>query len=126
MVSSDRVIIIEIDGKTYRLNESGHGFQQEVLNRLDGIESRLGALESRVGAVERELGYVRHDQANLQTSVYWGLAVIGIFLAAIAVLPSWSRKQEKPDTEVKPDPSITPSEILRMINAAMDARLPKN
>ena len=114
MESSDRELLIEING------------------RLLSIEAEQARQANEISAARNEIREMREGQRilsvqvdALQTSVYWVLAAIGIFLAAIAVLPTWNRKQEKPAPEVKPETSITPSEILRMINAAMDARLPQ-
>lgn len=91
MDSSDRMIVV-IGGREYfiegdTLMPSQRSFEHEVLTRLDGIESRLGKLESRAGALETEVGFLRHDQANLQTSVYWVLAAIGLYLAMITLPP---------------------------------------
>ena len=96
-------VFISINGQTFRiehdtLRPAENNFQSEVLRRLDGIESRLGVLEV-------ELGYTKHDIANLQTSVYWTLAAIGIFIAALAIssmiasITSAFRQTEAPKEE---------------------------
>ena len=85
MASDDFRIVIngqefKVEGSVLRpVSESS--FQQQVLKRLDGIESRLGN-------VETELTIIKHDQAALQTSVYWFLGAIAIFLAAIQLWPN--------------------------------------
>ncbi len=81
VVSSD--IRVVINGQEFvvsgsMLKPAPSNFQQEVLRRLDGIESRLGVIET-------EVTIIKHDQASLQTSVYWVLGAVGIFLAALGI-----------------------------------------
>ena len=81
MTSND--VLVVIGGQSYRiagdtLKPAENSFQAEVLKRLDGIEFRLGVLE-------QEVTFIKHDVAHLQTSVYWALAAIGIFIASLAI-----------------------------------------
>ena len=69
-------------------------FQQTVLKRLDTLD------------YEQRLLYSKID--GLQTSVYWTLAAIGIFLAAIQL---WPRKKDS-------DPVKTVQPILIQLPAA--------
>lgn len=97
MVSED--IRIVINGQAFRVEgdvlraENQNNFQQEVLRRLDGIESRLGMIEA-----EQRLLHVRVD--DLQTSVYWVLGVVTLIFtmvtlpAAITAIISLFRKPE--------------------------------
>ena len=73
MTSTDTEILLDIQAEQARQREEQSQFQAVVLKRLD--------------AIERELIIIKHEQANLQTSVYWTLGAIGIFLAGL-VLPS--------------------------------------
>ena len=90
MVSNDFLIVI--NGQEFRVEgsvlrpASENSFQQEVLKRLDGIESRLGNVESRLVVVEQEQRLLHVKVDDLQTSVYWSFAAIGIFLAALGLL----------------------------------------
>lgn len=89
MDSSDIRVIINgqefaIAGGMLRPVQSS--FQSEVLRRLDGIESRLDGIESRLGTVEQEQRLLHSKIDGLQTSVYWILGAIGIFLAAIGII----------------------------------------
>ncbi|MBQ7154859.1 MAG: hypothetical protein IJR85_04820 [Synergistaceae bacterium] len=109
MESTDREILIELYGK------------------VAAIEAEQARQKQEISSMHTEIGYLRegqvilqHDIANLQTSVYWELAVIGIFLAALAVLPGLRRK---PEPEPKPEPSLTPSEVMKMINEGINSRL---
>jgi len=92
-------IRIVINGQAFRVEgdvlraESQNNFQQEVLRRLDGIESRLGMIET-----EQRLLHVRVD--DLQTSVYWVLGVVTLIFTivtlpvAITAIISLFRKPE--------------------------------
>lgn len=87
-------IRIVINGQEFRVEgsvlrpASQSNFQQEVLKRLDGIESRLGNVESRLVVVEQEQRLLHVKVDDLQTSVYWVLGAIAIFLAAIQLWPN--------------------------------------
>lgn len=106
MNSNDVIVVIGgqeyiIEGRT--LKPAENGFQNEVLNRLDGIESRLDkvesrldGLESRVGVIESELGYIRHDQSTMFTFMYWILGALAIFIGIPGLLQALGQLFRKP------------------------------
>lgn len=111
---SDDVYIL-IDGKEYHLTRSGEGFsfQREVLSQLDGIKKELSSMREELSSMREELSSIKaeqkaqreeihsmgtaiiqfdktqetliHDVANLQTTVYWFLGAVGIFIAGLAI-----------------------------------------
>ena len=115
MTSSDSEIVVIIDGKEYGVQEiSGRksDFQAEVLHRLGSIEAEQRYLADRID--------------TLTTAVYWILGAIGIFLAALGIFTGiymWiaSARKDKPD----PKPEVSMSEIVKTMNALIDARLAK-
>ena len=72
MISSDREILLDIQGMQFKQHQEYGEFQAIVLKRLDNLD--------------RELIIIKHDQANLQTSVYWVLGAVGIFLVIDAFM----------------------------------------
>ncbi len=112
MTSSDREILISIN------------------NEIHSINTRLNSLENRVAIIEQDISTLKtqtqaiSDQVNtntlkiemLQTTVYWGFAIIA-FIAA--VIPSWtSRKNdnEKPIIiQSPPQPHISYSDIREIV-----------
>ncbi|MBQ7154858.1 MAG: hypothetical protein IJR85_04815 [Synergistaceae bacterium] len=118
MDSADREITAEIDGRVYVLQQSGQSYQPEVLKRLDGIEQRLGGLEARAGALENGQALILGRIDTLATAVYWVLGAIGIFLAALGIFTGiylWIASDRKEKREVRPDSSLTPSEVIRIV-----------
>ena len=92
MTSTDREILLEINGRIMRM------------------ESRLENVESRVEVIERRLDIQGTKLEDLQTSVYWVFAGIGILLAIstifLALMP-FMRREEK---------GVSLSEVIAMIN----------
>ena len=87
MTSSDREILISINDRVSRLEGEVAAFRTETLQRFDRIERRLDMSEARI--------------EWLQTTVYWGFAIIA-FIAAI--IPSWHKQDSK---ELQPPTVIT-------------------
>ena len=71
MVSTDREIQLDIQAEQAKQRQEFSEFKAVVLQRLDNIEM--------------EITIIKHDQATLQTSVYWVLGAVGIFLAALGI-----------------------------------------
>lgn len=80
MESSDREILLRIEGRVIRLE-----------GKVDGLSERVGTLEAKVGALEQGQRLLHVQIDSLQTSVYWVLAAIGIFLASL-IIPSLRKK----------------------------------
>ena len=104
-------IRIVINGQAFRVEgdilrpESQSSFQQEVLRRLDGIESRLVAVEQ-----EQRLLNVKID--GLQTFMYWTLGTIAAVFTLItlpAALSSMISLFRKPERQQADTQSITAS-----------------
>lgn len=79
---SSQDIYIVIDGQEYQISGNGKSrseIQSAVIDKLDSIEYRIGR-------IEQELEIMEHDQSALQTSVYWVLAGIGIFIAPLIII----------------------------------------
>ena len=74
MISSDRDILLDIKAEQAKQRQEFSEFKAVVLKRLDNIET--------------DITIIKHGQAALQTSVYWILGTIAIFLAAIQLWPS--------------------------------------
>ena len=132
MVSNDFRIVI--NGQAFMLEgevlkpAAESDFQQEVLRRLDGIESRLGNVESRLGVVEQEQRLLHVKVDDLQTSVYWVLAAIGIFLAAlgipaiIASILSVFRKSEPQRTETQSVVNSLTEAFMKMLELSKNEK----
>ena len=101
MLSSDREILIDIQGQLVKIN-----------TRLDRIESRMDKLETCMGRLEDRMTLLEHDMITLQTSVYWGLATIGIFLAGITIIPSVISLFRKPEPKSNDKIELTFSQFL--------------
>lgn len=71
MVSTDREILLDIQAEQAKQRQEFSEFKAVVLQRLDNIEM--------------EMTIIKHDQATLQTGVYWVLGAVGIFLAALGI-----------------------------------------
>ena len=112
-------IVITINGQEYRVEGSvlkpvSNNFQQEVLKRLDGIESRLGAVETEQKAMRSELQAVHDEQLVLRTRVdmliYGGSIGFALLCAVIAWVSLfaprfWDRKK---DTQSEPSTALQP------------------
>lgn len=135
MESSDRMIVV-IGGREYfiegdTLRPSQSSFEQEVLKRLDKIETRLDGIEARVGALETGQQVLTAKVEGLNHSVYWVLAVIGLYLAILTLPPyiaglfrKWTGKEEKPS----PAPvhsGLSAGDVLALIDDKLAHYTPK-
>ncbi len=113
-----RDIYIVIDGSEYRavMQEGEQSLRSEV-RELKGI------VQQRFDELSFEQRLTRDRVDNLQTSVYWILGAIGIFLAALAI-PSILRRPETPKPELKPEPPavIDIAEIARQVSAILESK----
>ena len=98
MVSTDRDILLSINGRLIHLE------QEQAKQRQEFSEFKAVVLK-RLDNIETDITIIKHDQANLQTSVYWVLgAVTAIFAlitlpAALSSLTSLFRKSEPQHSE---------------------------
>lgn len=108
-------VYVVINGRSYRLEGAGlstlsdEEFKQEVLTRLDAMESELlsqrkdiQSLTTAMVQFDKTQEGLIHDVDHVQTTVYWGFALIGIFIAFV----SWWRARES-----KPEPTPSPITI---------------
>lgn len=71
MVSTDREILLDIKAELSKQRQEFTEFKGVVLKRLDNVEYEQRLLHSKID--------------GLQTSVYWVLGAVGIFLAALGI-----------------------------------------
>ena len=123
MASND--VFVVIGGQQFRiagdtLLPMQNSFQQEVLkrfdgidSRLDGIESRLDKVESRLDKVESRLGAVETSQLHMndridwvQTTIYWGFALMGVIAAVYTLWLSTPKGSKQNNTPPASQPII--------------------
>ena len=123
-VASNDVFVV-IGGQQFRiagdtLLPMQNSFQQEVLkrfdgidSRLDGIESRLDKVESRLDKVESRLGAVETSQLHMndridwvQTTIYWGFALMGVIAAVYTLWLSTPKGSKQNNTPPASQPII--------------------
>ena len=100
MTSSDREILIAIDGKVTVLG------------------ARVDALEASMREVREEQRLLRAEISSLTTAVYWVLGAIGIFLGALGVFTAlylWLSDKRREGKNIAPAFSQTsrPAEDFR-------------
>ncbi len=89
MTSSDREILISINNEIHSINTR----LERLENRVGLIEQDISTLKTQTQALSDKVSINTVKIEMLQTSVYWGFAIIA-FIAA--VIPSWtSRKNSK-------------------------------
>lgn len=91
MNSSDVIIVIggqeyAIGGNTLRPTEST--FQSEVLRRLDNLEQEQKYQREALQIIGTQQQVLIQRVDDLSTFIYWILGAIGLFLAAITILPA--------------------------------------
>ena len=73
------------------MTSSDNSIYIKTLNaRIDGIDKRLITIDRRLDSIDKtltavgyELRFSALDTAHLQTSVYWGFAIIAIVIALV-------------------------------------------
>ena len=119
MTSSDREILIEVAGEV-----------KELRRDMNDTRERLGKLEQRVGVLEERTSLM-HDSILVQSTqvdmLIWavgiGFGLLAVMIAFVGVfMPLFLSRREKPEhkPDIKPEASITPSEILRMIHSELE------
>ena len=79
MVSTDRDILLDINGRLIHLEG------EQAKQRQDFSEFKALVLK-RLDNIETDITIIKHDQAALQTSVYWFLGVVTLFLTALGMI----------------------------------------
>lgn len=90
MDSTDREILLDISGRLVRIE-----------SRVERVETRLDGLESRVAVMENELRLQSARTDWMQTTIYWGFAIIGVICAFVPLL-----RREKPTDSPQPPTQI--------------------
>lgn len=107
MMSSDREILIEIQGSIYRLN-----------TRLEHVEAEQKELRAEIIHTREDVRELSGRIGVLESSIGWGLAVIGIFLAFITFVTGCFvfLKREKPEPErVQRDTGLSRLEVVQIM-----------
>ncbi len=79
------------------------------------INQRLDKIDQTMTEMRYEIRYNARDIDHLQTSVYWGFALLGIIIALVQLF-----KREKNE---QPKQEITRSDVQSMIDAAISKAL---
>ena len=82
---------------------------------IAAINQRLDKIDQKMTEMRYEMRYNARDIEHLQTSVYWGFALLGIIIALVQLF-----KREKSE---QPKPNITRSDVQTMIDAAISKAL---
>ena len=82
---------------------------------IAAINQRLDKIDQKMTEMRYEMRYNARDIEHLQTSVYWGFALLGIIIALVQLF-----KREKSE---QPKPDITRSDVQTMIDAAISKAL---
>ena len=117
-----------------------------ILEAINGLEGKIVAIQSEIQEVRQEIKDTRqeikdtrnelmteirinqNDTAHLQTSVYWGFAIMGVVIglvsfvvATIALLP-YLRK-EKSETKVEQKNFTTVEQVQNIVETAISRAL---
>ncbi|MBQ7168671.1 MAG: hypothetical protein IJR63_02055 [Synergistaceae bacterium] len=103
------------DNAQYVTIEMFNDGMSRIERRFDVIERRLDKVEQTMTEMRYEIRYNARDIDHLQTSVYWGFALLGII---VALAPSFRREKTE-----KPQPEVTRSDVQSMIDAAISRAL---
>ena len=93
MTSNDLIIIEAINGLQFEMNQ-----KFEIVNkRIDNLQTEIKDMRNELLT---EIRLNQNDTAHLQTSVYWGFAIMGVviglvsFIVAIIALLPYLRKEK--------------------------------
>ena len=84
MTSNDLIIL-----------EAINGLEGKVVNLQTEMNQRFEKLEAEIKDVKYEIRLNQNDIAHVQTSVYWGFAIIGVIIAFVSLYPFRREKSEK-------------------------------
>ena len=76
-------------------NEGLNKIEEKILMLNAGIEKRFDKLENEIKDVKYEIRLNQNDIAHVQTSVYWGFAIIGVIIAFVSLYPFKREKTER-------------------------------
>ena len=78
--------MISNDTQQYVTVELFNSATGNIENRFNIIDSRFISLDKTLTAIGYELRFNSRDTEHLQTSVYWGFAVLGILIAVVGIV----------------------------------------
>ena len=100
----------------------------EVDSRLDEMNTRIGSVESRLSEIGYEVRMQSRDTNHLQTSVYWGFAIMAVVIALVGfviTLAPMFREMYRDARQAKRESALTRTEVEEMIANAI-SRTQKN
>ena len=89
--------LMEMKADNEKLRGEMNEFRSEIRSEIRMLDTRVDALGSRIDTV--------------QTTVYWGFAIIAIVLAFLPTIQDWRRMFHKP--------AVTMEDVERAISAAI-------
>ena len=116
------------------MTSNENGVTIEALNsRIDGIDKRLITIDRRLDSIDKtlttigyELRYNALDTAHLQTSVYWGFAVLAVVVALVGFVIALAPMLRDIYKENR-NPALSEEKVQMMIdNAVSKALILKN
>ena len=78
--------MISNDTQQYVTVELFNSATGNIENRFNIIDSRFISLDKTLTAIGYELRFNSRDTEHLQTSVYWGFAILGILIAVVGIV----------------------------------------
>ena len=102
MESTDRGILLEISGRLLRI-EGSQGRTEE----------RIAVIEKRLDVLEMELRHQGDRIEWLQTTVYWGFALLGVIAAVVPLLRRDVQAVGQPPQIIMCPPQV-PEVVVRM------------
>lgn len=94
--------------------------------RFDVIESNLGEIKATLTEMRYELRQQEHDMNHMQTTVYWGFAIMALviaFIGCVITLAPMLREMYQDRKREKTEESLTRSEVQEMITEAISRTL---
>lgn len=91
----------------------------EVNSRLDDMNTRMKNVESRLSEISYQVGIQSRDTNHLQTSVYWGFAIMAVVIALVGfviTLAPMFRDIYKDAKQARRDNILTAEKIQAMID----------
>ena len=74
------------DNQQYLTVEIFNSANSRTEKRFDIIDSRFISLDRTLTSISYELRLNARDNEHLQTSVYWGFAILGILIAVVGIV----------------------------------------
>ena len=75
---------------------------QEIKTEIQQVNQRIDNLQTEVRELGQEMRLTQNDVAHIQTSIYWGFAIMGIVIALVglvvailAIIPQFRRENSE-------------------------------